>query len=252
MIDAPNSRVSAVDSMLGDLTAFCASLLSLGDVIAAGALGMSPFYLILIEDSEFRHPPGSRKMTSHCHDVSSLLLSSCHIRSKACRASCLLPPASKVSLSSGWRGSGSEPLLHLPVSNQACLLEDSLATGEHHKVWDAAYSEAGGELRMSFCIYLEDESFARHSLRCLRDFRRCGAAGSTPGCPEVYEDGHGRVLDDLVEEGGVDGKGLGKWWQRNLAGSATTGPAEIAGCDTILLLAVIAGADGRHRDPQAV
>ena len=38
--DAPNSRVSAVVSMLGVLCALVASFLILGDVIAAGALGM--------------------------------------------------------------------------------------------------------------------------------------------------------------------------------------------------------------------
>ena len=36
--DAPSSRVSSVVSMLGDFKAFCASFLTLGDVIAAGAL----------------------------------------------------------------------------------------------------------------------------------------------------------------------------------------------------------------------
>ena len=38
--DAPSSRVSAVVSMLGDFIAFWASFLILGDVIAAGALGI--------------------------------------------------------------------------------------------------------------------------------------------------------------------------------------------------------------------
>jgi hypothetical protein len=45
MTDAPSSRVSSVVSMLGDLAAFAASFLILGEVIAAGALGIAPFYV---------------------------------------------------------------------------------------------------------------------------------------------------------------------------------------------------------------
>ena len=43
--DAPSSRVSAVVNILGDLSAFCASFLIFGDVIAAGALGIGQFYV---------------------------------------------------------------------------------------------------------------------------------------------------------------------------------------------------------------
>ncbi|ADW71630.1 hypothetical protein AciX9_4703 (plasmid) [Granulicella tundricola MP5ACTX9] len=52
MTDAPSSLVSAVDIMLGDFIAFCASFLIFGDVIAAGALGISQFYVL--EPSEFQ------------------------------------------------------------------------------------------------------------------------------------------------------------------------------------------------------
>ena len=45
MTDAPSSRVSSVVSTLGDFKAFCASLLSLGDVIAAGALAIPLVYV---------------------------------------------------------------------------------------------------------------------------------------------------------------------------------------------------------------
>jgi len=47
MMDAPSSRVSSVVSMLGDLIAFWASFLILGEARAAGAFGMSPFYKVL-------------------------------------------------------------------------------------------------------------------------------------------------------------------------------------------------------------
>src|SRR5450756_694099 len=43
--DAPSSRVSAFVSMLGAVSAFLASFLILGDVIAAGALGIASFYV---------------------------------------------------------------------------------------------------------------------------------------------------------------------------------------------------------------
>ena len=45
MTDAPSSRVSSVASMLGDLADFAAIFLILGEVIAAGALGIAPFYV---------------------------------------------------------------------------------------------------------------------------------------------------------------------------------------------------------------
>lgn len=44
MTDAPSSLVSAVDIMLGDFSAFCASFLIFGEVIAAGALAIVQFY----------------------------------------------------------------------------------------------------------------------------------------------------------------------------------------------------------------
>jgi len=43
-MEAPSSRVSTVLSMLGDFNAFWASFLTLGDVIAAGALGILKVY----------------------------------------------------------------------------------------------------------------------------------------------------------------------------------------------------------------
>ena len=45
MTDAPSSRVSSVVSILGDFNAFCASFLTFGDVIAAGALAIARFYV---------------------------------------------------------------------------------------------------------------------------------------------------------------------------------------------------------------
>ena len=50
MTDAPSSRVSAVVNMLGDFSAFLASFLILGDVIAAGALGISQFYVLKLSE----------------------------------------------------------------------------------------------------------------------------------------------------------------------------------------------------------
>ena len=47
IMDAPSSRVSTVVSMLGDVTAFRASFLILGEVMAEGAFGMSSFYGVL-------------------------------------------------------------------------------------------------------------------------------------------------------------------------------------------------------------
>jgi hypothetical protein len=50
MTDSPSSRFSAVVIMLGDLIAFWASFLILGDVIAAGALGIGSFYVLVFPE----------------------------------------------------------------------------------------------------------------------------------------------------------------------------------------------------------
>ena len=54
------------------------------------------------------------------------------------------------------------------------------------------------------------------------------------------------MLDDLVEEGGIDWERLRQRRQRRLAVAAAAGVAEVLGGDSIFLLTAGAGADDRH------
>jgi hypothetical protein len=143
-------------------------------------------------------------------------------------------------------GRGLEPFLHLMVINQPCLLEDRFAAREDEEVGDASDLVAGGELWVGFGIHFEHDGFAGHVSGGLGYLRGGHAAWSTPLCPEVDKDRDGRVLEDLVKEGRVDREWLGERRQLGLASSAATGSAEVFGGDTILLLALGAGANDGH------
>jgi hypothetical protein len=70
--------------------------------------------------------------------------------------------------------------------------------------------------------------------------------GATPVRPEIDEYRNAGVLDNLVEESGVDGDGLVDWGQRVLARSATASVGEVRGGDAVLGAAVLAGSNERH------
>ena len=74
MTDAPSSRVSSVVSTLGDFTAFCASFLTLGDVIAAGALAIPQFYAAIPATYRRSDFSGTTLAKALVHDRTSLRL----------------------------------------------------------------------------------------------------------------------------------------------------------------------------------
>ena len=69
---------------------------------------------------------------------------------------------------------------------------------------------------------------------------------------EVYEDRNAGGLNDLVEEGGVGGDGLGEGREWGFAGSAATGLGEVGGGYAVLLTALFAGSDDGHAWPPVV
>jgi hypothetical protein len=142
-------------------------------------------------------------------------------------------------------------MLHLGVVDEAGLLKDGAAAGEDDEIGDAADLKAGGELGVGFGIDFKDQGFTCHVGGSTGDFRGGGAAGAAPVGPEVDKDGDGRVLDDLVEEGGVSGQRFGERRERGLAGAAFAGVAEVPGGDAVLFLTVGAGADHGHGDDLA-
>jgi hypothetical protein len=146
-------------------------------------------------------------------------------------------------------GSGSNPLLHLLVTDGAGLLRDDTAVDEDDEVGDSADAEAGGECGVLFRIHLEDDGLAGHFGSSASDLRRHHAAGTAPCSPKVYEDGDGRILNDLIEERRVGGERLSDGRERSFALTAAAGIGEVAGRDAILLAAFGAGADDGHGVP---
>lgn len=126
--------------------------------------------------------------------------------------------ANDLTLNAG--GSGTEPLFHLLVTDEAGLLEDHLSSREDNKVRDAADLETSGQLRMRFSIDLENQRFAGHVKSGAGYLRGSCAAGSAPARPEVNKNGNGGVLDDVFKESGVDSQRLGNGRERYFACSA--------------------------------
>jgi hypothetical protein len=147
------------------------------------------------------------------------------------------------------RGAGGlEPVEHLLGVDEAGLLLDEAAVREDGEVGDAAHVVAGGELRVGFGVDLEDEAAAGDFACGVLDVRGGHAAGTTPGGPEVDEHGDAGVGDDVVEERGVGGDGLGDGRERLLAGAAAAGVGEVSCGDAVFGAAAGAGADDRHGD----
>jgi hypothetical protein len=146
-------------------------------------------------------------------------------------------------------GSSSNPLLHLLVTDGAGLLRDDTAVDEDDEVGDSADAKAGGECRMLFRIHLENNGLASHFGSRASDLRRHHATGTAPCRPKVYEDGDGRILNDLVEERRVGGERLSDGRKWSFALTAAAGIGEVAGRDAILLTALGASADDGHDVP---
>ena len=111
--------------------------------------------------------------------------------------------------------------------DEAGLLEDGSSAGEDDEVGNAADLEAGGELGIGFGVDLQDDGFAGHIGGGASDLWSRSPARAAPTRPEVDQNRHGRILDDVVKEGGVGGERLGERRKLGLAGSAAAGGAEM-------------------------
>jgi hypothetical protein len=115
-----------------------------------------------------------------------------------------------------------QPLLHLLVADEACLLEDRAASGENYEVGDTADVKTCSQFRMRFGVDLEDNCFSGHILGGTRDLGRSRAARSAPGCPKVDKHGNGCVVDHFVEENRIGRQWFGDRGKRSLARAAST------------------------------
>lgn len=132
------------------------------------------------------------------------------------------------------------------MAYQPRLLKDGASTREDDEVGDAAHLIAGRKFWVSFCVYFQDDGLTCHVCGCAGDLRSCGPAWATPASPEVHQNRYGGVLDDVVKQGGVDGKGLSDGREFGLARSAAASGAKMPGRDAVFLLAVTAGANDGH------
>ena len=132
------------------------------------------------------------------------------------------------------------------MAYQPRLLKDSASTRKHNEVRNTAHLKAGGELGIGFGVHLKDDGLTRHVSGCAGNLRSRGPAWTTPTGPEIYQNGHSGVLDNIVKGGGVDGKRLSERRKLGLASSTSTARTEMFRRDSVLLLAVSTCANDRH------
>jgi hypothetical protein len=87
----------------------------------------------------------------------------------------------------------------LIVAYQAGLLHYGAAAGKDYEIGDAAHVVTSGELRIFFSVDLDYNGFAGHVGGSARDLGSGHAARTTPIGPEIHQDGHSGVLNDLFE-----------------------------------------------------
>jgi hypothetical protein len=151
---------------------------------------------------------------------------------------------------SGGNGSGgAEPLFHLIVANYAGLLHYHAAAIEDYEIGYAANVVTRGKLRIFFGINFYDYGFAGHVGGGPCHFGSSGAARAAPIGPEIYEYGDGRVLNDFIELRIIDRERFRDGRQRRFTSSATAGVGEMFGGNAIVLSAISASANDRHRRP---
>jgi hypothetical protein len=97
-------------------------------------------------------------------------------------------------------------------------------------------------------INLEHHSFAGHVRSRARNLGRGSAARPTPLGPEIHQYGHGYVLDDFVEQWFIHSQWFGQGRYRRSARPAAAAICKMLRRDAILLSAMVARSDYRHRD----
>jgi hypothetical protein len=99
---------------------------------------------------------------------------------------------------------------------------------------------------MSLSIYFEHDGFAGHICGSARDFRSCHPARSTPGSPEIDQNGNARIVYDFVEQLRVSLERLVDRRQNGFA-RATSALIGQMGCgNSILTSANLAGPNHWH------
>jgi hypothetical protein len=143
-------------------------------------------------------------------------------------------------------------LFHLIVTDDAGLLHYYAAAREHDEIGYAANVVTRGELRIFFGINFYDYGLADHVGGGPCHFGSSGAARAAPIGPEIYEYGDGRVLNDFIKLRIINRERFRDGRQWRFASSATAGVGEMFGGNAIVLSAMGASANDRHRTKTSV
>jgi len=101
-----------------------------------------------------------------------------------------------------------KPTLHGGCVYEASLLELKLTSGKHREIGNAADVVLRGKPRVTFRVHLQHDCAPGEISRRLRHVRRGHAARSTPGYPEIGQNRHLALGNDLMEFLFVDFDGL--------------------------------------------
>jgi len=108
------------------------------------------------------------------------------------------------------------------VIDQARLLENWTSSLKHNEVGNTLHLKAGRELRVGFGVDLQDDGLASHIGCGTRNLWSRGPAWAAPTGPEVHQNGHGGVLDNVVKGSRIDGKRFRKRRKLGLTGSTSS------------------------------
>jgi hypothetical protein len=107
--------------------------------------------------------------------------------------------------------------------DQAWLLENWTSIFKHNEVGNTLHLKAGRELRVGFGVDLQDDGLTGHISCGPGNLRSRRSAWATPTGPEVHQNGHCGVLDNVVEGCGIDGERFRQRRKLGLARSTSSG-----------------------------
>ena len=123
------------------------------------------------------------------------------------------------------------------------MLMDEIAAVKDVEIRDGLDTELSGQGWFGLGVDFEYDGLAGHFLGEEFEFGGGHLAGSTPGRPEIYEDGDGRRFDDFGNGGGIDGEGFGEGGEGCLTVAAPAAMGEMGGGDAVRGRALGAGGD---------
>jgi hypothetical protein len=126
-----------------------------------------------------------------------------------------------------------QPAPHFRPWDEARLLKRHTSATQHHKVGDRLYAEARRRLRAVLRVHFQNQCPARHFASEGMNLRRGHSAGSAPRRPEIGQNRHARLGDDLREGVIVDIQRFVHRRQRRFAGAASASIGKMCRRDAV-------------------